>query len=249
MKDINHTESDDIEQLILRIVNISLIIESIEKELKKQGVPAYDLNELVTDVDGTEKSMGDLHKDRLRAQLDLKEKLLKHKTVPYVYCGDRNFIAKVAAAILDNTDLLEEHLRTEFDDRIDDMVKRYRELSLFFVKGKPRQLVINRLREATECYVYGLFQGCAILCRSTLETALREKYEQKLGCRPDDRKTLGPLLDDAIKCGIISEINSDLAYKIKSIGDEAAHDLRRCSSSEAFESLDKTKLLLNILYQ
>ncbi|MBI2821764.1 MAG: hypothetical protein HYX74_06020 [Acidobacteria bacterium] len=36
---------------------------------------------------------------------------------------------------------------------------------------------------------------------------------------------------------------------LRSIGDGAAHDLKRVSSSEAFEALAETKRLLNILYQ
>ena len=192
--------------------------------------------------------MSDLHQERLQAQVDLKDKLLDHKTVPYVGAGNEDFILKVAASVLRDADELESRLRSDFDARIDDMTKRYRDLSLFFVNEKPRQLVVNRLREALDCYVYGFFQGCAILCRSTLETALREKME-KQSLKPDRKKTLGPLLEDAMKFGIISNKDEELANKIKTIGDESVHDLRRCSSSEAFESLTKTKLLLNILYQ
>ena len=250
MKNSNRETLDDIEGLLLRIVQISSIIDAVENILRNKGMMPYDLENITaTDSDGKEKTMSDLHQERMRAQLDLREKLLDHKTSPYLGTDHKDFITKVADAVLNDPDVLENRLRSDFDAGSGDTVKRYRDLSLFFVNEKPRQLVINRLREALECYVYGFFQGCALLCRSTLETALREKFEEKLGQRSRQRKTLGPLLDDAMRFGIISKNDHEVANKIKSIGDESAHDLKRVSSSEALESLTKTKFLLRILYQ
>lgn len=249
MKESNPQTLGDIERLLLRIVQISVVIDAVENILREKGMMPYDLEKVTTtDSDGKEKTMSDLHQEHLQAQLDLKNKLLDYKTVPYVGEGNVDFILKVAASVLRDSDVLESRLRSDFDARIDDTVKRYRDLSLFFVNEKPRKLVITRLREALECYVYGFFQGCALLCRSTLETAVREKMEKRR-LNPKKRKTLGPLLEDATKFGIISKKDEELANKIKSIGDESAHDFKRASSSEAFESLTKTKLLLNILYQ
>lgn len=239
-------------QLMVTIINISSKIEAVENLLKEKDKMPYDLEGIsvtTSDENDSEKTMGDLHRQRLGLQQELQDRLMTHKMEPYIGSDHEELITKIAASILDNPDILESQLRTEFDAKIDDMLKRYRELSFFFVKEKPRKLVINRLKEALECYVYGFFQGCAILCRSTLETALREKIKEKLGQAPSKRKTLGPLLDDAIKFGIISIKDYKLTNKVKSIGDESVHDSRRCSSSEAFESLTKTKLLLNILYQ
>jgi hypothetical protein len=242
----------DIERLTVQIVNISQIIESVEKMLKEKGKIPYDLegiNVSTSNKSGTEKTMGDLHRERNRMQKELENKLVNHKTVPYVVSDHEEFITKMAASVLDNPYVLETRLRTEFDSKVGDMLKRYRELSLFFVKKKPCRLVVNRLKEALECYVYGFFQGCAILCRSTLETALREKIKEKLGKEPNKRKSLGPIIDDAMKLGILSRKDEELANNVKSIGDDSVHDSRRCSSSEAFESLTKTKLLLNIFYR
>ncbi len=250
MVDSNAKKLGNLERLIIRIVNINQHIKSVENLLTEKGVIPYDLEKITTtDLDGKEKSMGDLHKERNRMQLELEDQLLNHKTIPYVGSDYEDFIAKLAASVLDNPDVLESRLRTEFDSRIEDMLKRYKELSIFFVSEKPRKLVINRLREALECYVYGFFQGCAILCRSTLETALKEKIDEKVSPKSNKRKTLGPLLADAMKLGIISRKDLELANSVKFFGDESVHDSKRCSASEAFESLTKTKLLLSILYQ
>lgn len=248
MKNGIHQKSGDIEQLMLRIINISMIIETVENKLRERGEIPYDLETVIT-VSGKETSMSNLHKERMQAQRELENKLLDHKTVPYVGVAYADFITKVAASILDDPNILEDRLRTDLDSKINDMLKRYRELSFFFVNEKPRPLVINRLKEALECYVYGFFQGCALLCRSTLETALKETIEKKLKYSLNQKKTLGSLIDDAMKLGIISNADYGLANKIKSTGDDSAHDLKRVSASEAFESLTKTKLLLNILYK
>jgi hypothetical protein len=242
----------NVEQLMLAIINISIEIETIEKLLKENHNIPYDLDEIVVtndDENDKGKTMGDLHRQRIGMQQQLQDRLLTHKIEPYIGSDHEGLISKVAAAMLNSSDFLEDRLRTEFEDRIDKMVKRYKELNVFFVKQKPRNLVLNRLREALECYVHGYFQGCAVLCRSTLETALREKLKEKLGREPGISKTLGPLLDEAMKLGIISGDGVELGGKIKTIGDETAHEPKRCSPSEAFQSLSNTKLLLNILYE
>jgi hypothetical protein len=241
-------ENMNVEQLILAMLNISLIIEKVENLLKEKGEIPYDLESITVGYNGDEKTMGVLHKQLLEMQYELSDRLMTHKMEPYIGTEHEEFISKVAAAMLENADILEDRIRTEFEDEIANMMKRYKELNVFFVKQKPRNLVINRLKEALECYVHGYFQGCAILCRATLETALREKMKAKIGREPNKSKTLGPLLEDAMKLGIISR-DDKLANKVKSIGNESAHDSKRCSPSEAFESLTNTKLLLNILYQ
>jgi hypothetical protein len=235
----------NVEQLMVAIVNLSLEIKAVEGLLKEnRGIP-YDLE----DVNAGGRTMGDLHKQRLAMQLELRERLISHKMKPYIGASREDLISKVAAAVLDSSDILEDRLRREFENKADEMVSRYRDLGIFFVKQKPRPLVLNRLREALQCYVHGFFQGCAILCRSTLETALRERIKKELDQEPRQGITLGPLLCFALKKRIISKDDHDRADKVKTSGDEAVHNHKRCSASEAFQSLNNTKLLLNIWYQ
>ena len=244
------TKNRNVEQLMVAIFNIFLKIEAVEDLLKEKDKMPYDLEGITvttSEENDNEKTMGDLYRQRLGLQQELQDRLITHKVEPYIGSDHEDFITKVAAAILDNTDILKDRLRAEFEDEIDNLVKRYKELNVFFVKQKPRKLVINRLKEALECYVHGYFQGCAILCRSALETAIKEKMKEKLGKETD--KTLGKLLVDAKKLGIISEEDDGLANSVKTIGDDTVHDSNRCSSVEAYESLTKTKFLLNRLYR
>ena len=78
-----------------------------------------------------------------------------------------------------------------------------------------------------------------------LQVALKEKLRRE----PNKNKTLGPLLIDAKKLGIISREDFGYADKVKAIGDDTVHDSSRCSATEAHESLTKTKFLLNRLYR
>lgn len=240
----------NVKQLMVAIFNISLKIEAVENLLKEKDKMPYDLEGITvttSEENDSEKTMGDLHRQRLGLQQELQDRLMTHKMEPYIGSDHEDLIAKVAAAMLNNTDIIEDRLRGEFEDEIDSLIKRYGELNMFFVKQKPRKLVINRLKEALECYVHGFFQGCAILCRSTLETAIKEKMKEKLGKEPD--KTLGKLLVEAKKLGIISKDDDLFTDRVKAIGDDTVHDSSRCSSAEAYESLAKTKFLLNRLYQ
>ena len=50
MKDTNYQKSGDIERLLLRIVQISLVIDAVENILREKGMIPYDL-EKVTATD------------------------------------------------------------------------------------------------------------------------------------------------------------------------------------------------------
>ena len=84
---------------------------------------------------------------------------------------------------------------------------------------------------------------------TTLETALKEMMKRKLRQEQSQRKTFGPLLNDAVKMGVISKGDSELAGKVKDSGDNSVHDYKRCSAAEALQSLNNTKRLLNTWYQ
>jgi len=242
------TGRQNIEQVMVEIINTSQTIAALENLLKEKNQQIYDLEGItVSDENDIEMTMGDLHRKRRRLLQELQGRLSAHKLQPYVGSDYEDIIAKIAAAMLDDADMLENQLRREFEDKVGSLIKRYGELNIFFLKQKPRNLVLKRLKEALECYVHGFFQGCAILCRSTVEVAIKEKINKKIGKKPD--KTLGRLFDDAKKLRIMQDEDIALAERVKSIGDNTVHESSRCSSEQAYESLTKTKILLNRLYR
>jgi len=156
-------------------------------------------------------------------------------------------IANVAASLLDDTDFLEERLRTEFENKIDNTVERYRKLGFLYLEEKPRSLVIDRLKEAIKCYIQGFYQSCAIMCRAVLETAIKQKIKDEYGTVGD--VSLGILLDKAKSYKVITEEDFKLGWQVKEIGDNTVHKSRRCSPEKSYEALIKTKNLLNRLYK
>lgn len=239
-----NTGNLNVDQLLLAIMCLKIEIIQVEEFLKERKMIPYG----VEDISVGGRTMGDLQRQHLAMQHQLTDILLDHKMEPCAGSNDEDLIAKVAASLLNSPDILEDRLRKEFEKQIGESVKRYSELTIFFSQNKPSPLVLSRLREALQCYVHGFFQGCAILCRSTVETALRERIKH-LNSQEKSRITLGPLLGAALKNGIISKADYDLAETVKKCGDESVHDYKKCSPSEAFESLNNTKILLNSWYQ
>jgi len=256
--------------------NIEEVKEHVDQLLKKGDEILYDLEDVFIgppeDVDkeqnirgvqvqwkrrpiyigspedkGDLQSLGDLLRQRSEMQQELTKKLLTHKIEPFIGKDETNILTNLAASILDDTDILEERLRTQFDNNIDNMVKRYRELRFLIFEEKPPKLIINRLKEAIKCYIQGYYQSCAIMCRAVLETAIKERFKSKLTKIED--ATLGALLEPARKFKILTNEEIQLAERIKDIGNTAAHDFKKCTSEESYESLDKTKILLNKLYR
>ena len=225
-----------------------MLIEQVEKLLGEKGNIPYNPENISVGEGDENKTIKQLYYELSEMRQEVQKRLLTHKLEPYLGTGNEDFISKVAATLLENKDILEERLRDEFENKLVNMLERYKKLDMFFLKDKPSNTVISRLKEASECYVQGYFQGCAILCRAVLEAAIKEKMQAKLPIDPEN-KPLQELLDGAKKFGIISEEDYKEAKYVKGIGNDTAHDPRRCSPEEAYKSLTKTKLLLNKLYR
>jgi hypothetical protein len=179
---------------------------------------------------------------------EITKRLLAHKTKPFIGMEKiEGLILSAAASLLDGPYILEERLSAQFNKNLDGIVKRYSNLPLFFVEEKPSKLVLNRLKEAINCYVQGLYQSCAIMCRAVFETAIREKIKNETGTVRD--VTLGKLLSDARRFGVLTEEDYKTGLELKDIGDTAVHAPRRCSVEEAYKSLEITKNLLNKLHR
>ncbi len=194
-----------------------------------------------------DQSLGDLFRQGEEIREELTKRLLAYKTRPYIGMDKlEGIIVSTAASLLHDSHILEERLRTQFKKNLDGIVKRYKKLPMFFVEEKPSKSVLNRLREAINCYTQGYYQSCAIMCRAVLETAIRGKIKNKTGTVRD--VTLGKLLGDAKRFGFMTEEDYKMGLEVKDIGDAAVHDAKRCSTEEAYKSLEKTKVLLNKLF-
>jgi len=219
------------------------LIEFVTEKLRERGITLFDPEAISVN----EQSLGDLMRQRNKLFEKAENALLDHKLHPVINPGQEALIVKLAGELLNDSDVLENRLKSKFAIKINDMVERYKNLDLFFLKDKPRQLVLNRLEEASECYVQGYFQACAVLCRAVLETAVKEKLLTKVDKIP--KKTFGPLLKISLKLKILSNDEYEKCIKVKTAGDNSVHSFSRCSAKEAFESLCNTKSLLSEIYE
>lgn len=109
------------------------------------------------------------------------------------------------------------------------------------------------LDEATRCYFLGLFTACAVMCRSVLEEAIRQKLPEALARQVERRyrmtPTLGNLLHEVNNNLQLSRIDADflrVANQVNDMGKKAVHQ-GLLSEDEAQVCLQNARKALEIL--
>jgi HEPN domain-containing protein len=109
------------------------------------------------------------------------------------------------------------------------------------------------LDEATRCYFYGLYTACAIMCRSVLEEAIKQKLPASMARMVRSRyrnvATLGNLLHEVNNNLLMTGINGDfprLANRVNDTGKKAVHQ-GLLSEDEARECLQDARKALQLL--
>ncbi len=109
------------------------------------------------------------------------------------------------------------------------------------------------LDEATRCYFFGLFTACAVMCRSVLEEAIKQKLPAALGrvigSRYRNGATLGNLLHEVNNNLIQTGIDGDfprVANKVNDLGRKAVHQ-GLLSEGEARSCLEDARQALQLL--
>jgi hypothetical protein len=109
------------------------------------------------------------------------------------------------------------------------------------------------LDEATRCYLFGLFTACAVMCRSVLEEAIKQKLPaaltKLLRTRYRNAPTLGNLLHEVNNnlnlCGFDPDFPR-LANQVNDVGKKAVHQ-GLLSEDEARTCLQMAREALQIL--
>jgi hypothetical protein len=111
------------------------------------------------------------------------------------------------------------------------------------------------LDEATRCYFYGLFTACAVMCRSVLEEAIKQKLPDQLTrlvrTRYRNAATLGNLLHEVNNNLQLCNIDGDfprVANQVNDVGRKAVHQ-GLLSEDEARVCLQNARLALQLLLQ
>ena len=131
---------------------------------------------------------------------------------------------------LDAGDLLRAAMATEMIDLIEPAVARAQHLRECVVEQTTSDETDRYLDEATRCYFLGLFTACAVMCRSVLEEAIRQRLPEPLRRQIQTRyrnaPTLGNLLHEMnnnLKATGIDPGFPRLANQVNDIGKRAVH--------------------------
>jgi hypothetical protein len=152
-------------------------------------------------------------------------------------------------------DLLRAAVAAEFLDLVEPAVARATHLRECVVASASSEEADRYLDEATRCYFFALFTACAVMCRSVLEEAIKQKLPDGLRrlirTRYRNAPTLGNLLheinNNLLSTGIAPSFPR-LANQVNDIGKKAVHQ-GLLSEDEARACLQNAREALQMLLQ
>jgi hypothetical protein len=150
-------------------------------------------------------------------------------------------------------DLLRAAFAMELLQMVEPAVQRATNLRECVVAAASSEEADRYLDEATRCYFLGLFTACAVMCRSVLEEAVRQKLPASITnmvrTRYRNAATLGNLLHEVNNNLILTGIDGDfprVANQVNDAGKKAVHQ-GLLSEDEARACLQDARLALQLL--
>jgi cell division septum initiation protein DivIVA len=150
-------------------------------------------------------------------------------------------------------DLLRTAFALELLELVEPAVARAAHLRECVVASSSSEDADRYLDEATRCYFYGLFTACAVMCRSVLEEAIKQKLPDSLArlvrTRYRNAATLGNLLHEVNNNLQITGIDPDfprIANQVNDTGKKAVHQ-GLLSEDEARLCLQSARQALQLL--
>lgn len=152
-------------------------------------------------------------------------------------------------------DLLRAAFALELLQLVEPAVLRATELRECVVSSPASDEADRYLDEATRCYFYGLFTACAVMCRSVLEEAVKQKLPPQLArlirTRYRNAATLGNLLHEVNNnlqlTGFPPEFPA-VANRVNDAGKRAVHQ-GLLTEDEARQCLQSARAALQLLLQ
>jgi len=150
-------------------------------------------------------------------------------------------------------DLLRAAVAAELLDLVEPAVARATHLRECVVAAPSSEDADLYLDEATRCYFFALFTACAVMCRSVLEEAIKQKLPEGLSkmirSRYRNTATLGNLLHEVNNNLVATGIDPGfprLANQVNDIGKKAVHQ-GLLSEDEATACLQNAREALQML--
>jgi len=133
----------------------------------------------------------------------------------------------------------------EVVEHLPDMVRQFSQLRPVLVGKLPDRQVAIYMREATRCFVYGLFQGSIALSRAALEAGLNRYIEFKLGAVPP--MDLKDKIEKAAQFKLIRGETASLGQEVRRLSNQVLHS-KPASENMAFDALVAARGVLQELY-
>ncbi len=150
-------------------------------------------------------------------------------------------------------DLLRTAFALELLELVEPAVERATHLRECVVEAPSSEEADRYLDEATRCYFFGMFTACAVMCRSVLEEAIKQKLPNSLTrllrTRYRNTATLGNLLHEVNNNLQMTGFDVDfprLANLVNDSGRKAVHQ-GLLSEDEARDCLQNARLALQLL--
>jgi hypothetical protein len=150
-------------------------------------------------------------------------------------------------------DLLRAAIALELLELVEPAVLRATHLRECVVAAASSEEADRYLDEATRCYFFGLFTACAVMCRSVLEEAIKQKLPASLTrlirTRYRNAATLGNLLHEVNNNLQLTGIDADfprVANQVNDVGRKAVHQ-GLLSEDEARLCLQNARQALQLL--
>ena len=150
-------------------------------------------------------------------------------------------------------DLLRAAFAMELLELVEPAVLRATHLRECVVSAVSSEEADRYLDEATRCYFFGLFTACAVMCRSVLEEAIKQKLPasmtKQIRTRYRNAATLGNLLHEVNNNLLLTGYDADfprVANKVNDVGKRAVHQ-GLLSEDEARTCLQDAREALQLL--
>lgn len=147
----------------------------------------------------------------------------------------------------------EDYLNTYFTEKslseVPKCVNRLRKLSTLKVVRAPGKKVENYFRQATNCYIYGLYDAVATLSRTVLQFTLEEALKKKkcIIFPVGNEGYIERLISISEMALILNRENALLANNIRKIGNKAIHN-NSTNGIEACQVIQDTAIIISKIY-
>jgi hypothetical protein len=147
-------------------------------------------------------------------------------------------------------DKLDEVLTCEAIDSIAGAVSRWKMLQTLGVSLAPHADVRMRMHQATTCFIWGLYDATAILCRASIEFSIQVLLERAGGLHftgAGSSDYLRRLIELAERARLLTAPLAKAAHDVRKVGNSAAHKAI-CRKADAVRCLEATARIIRHVY-